>query len=49
MLWRHFRRELTHGELFVSVGELVKASYEFFEKYRAMPDKILSVIGAHPT
>jgi len=49
MLWRHFRREVTHCELFVSVEKLVKASYEFFEKYRALPDKILSVIGAHPT
>jgi putative transposase len=49
MLWRHFRREVTHCELFVSVKELLKASYQFFEKYNEMPDKILSVIGAHPT
>lgn len=49
MLWRHFRREVTHCELFVSVKELLKATRQFFEKYNAMPDKVLSIIGAHPT
>ncbi len=49
MLWRHFRREVTHCELFVSVKELIKATYAFFERYNAMPAKVLSIIGAHPT
>ncbi len=49
MLWRHFRREVTHCELFVSVKELIKATYAFFERYNAMPTKILSIIGAHPS
>lgn len=47
MLWRHLRREVTHCELFVSVKELIKATYAFFERYNLMPDKILSIIGAH--
>jgi putative transposase len=49
MLWRHFRREVTHCELFVSVKELIKAAYEFFHRYNTMPTKILSIIGAHPS
>lgn len=49
MLWRHFRREVTHCELFVSVKELLKATKEFFKPYNAMPDKVLSIIGALPT
>lgn len=49
MLWRHFRREVTHCELFVSVKELLKATREFFQKYNNMPVKTLSIIGAHPT
>ena len=48
MLWRHFRREVTHCELFTSVKELLKATTDFFERYNQKPDKILSVIGAHP-
>ena len=49
MLWRHFRREVTHCELFVSLQELLKATKEFFIRYNAMPNKVLSIIGAHPT
>lgn len=46
MLWRHFRREVTHCELFVSMKHLIAATYDFFERYNQTPDKILSVIGA---
>ncbi|QHT71801.1 hypothetical protein GXP67_36635 [Rhodocytophaga rosea] len=49
MLWRHFRREVTHCEWFVSVTELMKATINFFERYNAMPDKVLSIIGAQPS
>lgn len=49
MLWRHFRREVTHCELFVSVQDLLKASLDFFERYNNRPGKALSIIGAHPT
>jgi transposase len=46
MLWRHFRREVTHCELFVSVKALLQASQEFFDRYNRMPQQILSIIGA---
>ena len=29
MLWRHFRREVTHCELFTTVKDLLEASYDF--------------------
>lgn len=48
MLWRHFRREVTHCEFFVSVKALVAASLEFFRRYNEMPEKVLSIIGAKP-
>lgn len=48
MLWRHFRREVTHCELYESVKVLIEASYDFFERCNSSPDKVLSVIGAHP-
>ena len=46
MLWRHFRREVTHCELFESVQHLVEASLDFFNRYNTMPDRVLSIIGA---
>jgi putative transposase len=49
MLWRHFRREVTHCELFETVKVLIDAAYDFFRRYNQTPDKVLSVIGAHPT
>lgn len=47
MLWRHFRREVTHCELFETVKVLIEASYEFFRRYNQTPDKVLSIIGAY--
>ena len=47
MLWRHFRREVTHCELFETVKVLVQASYDFFQRYNQTPDRVLSIIGAH--
>ena len=49
MLWRHFRREVTHCELFETVKVLLEASYNFFHRYNQTPDKVLSIIGAHPS
>jgi len=46
MLWRHFRREVTHCELFISVKALLEASQEFFERYNQSPHLVLSIIGA---
>jgi putative transposase len=47
MLWRHFRREVTHGELFVSLDALLKAAHAFFDRYNQGPPRVLSIIGAH--
>src|SRR6266487_3694677 len=33
MLWRHFRREVTHCEIFETVKLLIEASYSFFNHY----------------
>lgn len=47
MLWRHFRREVTHCELFQTVEKLIEASKNFFERYNLMPEKVLSIIGSN--
>jgi transposase len=46
MLWRHFRREVTHCELFVSMEQLIAATYAFFDRCNQTPDQTLSIIGA---
>jgi transposase len=46
MLWRHFRREITHCELFASVQALLDATHDFFDRYNRTPQKVLSIIGA---
>ena len=48
MLWRHFRREVTHCELFASVKALLAAATDFFARYNRDPQQTLSVIGAKP-
>jgi transposase len=48
MLWRHFRREVTHCELFVSLKALIQAAQDFFDRYNKMPQQVLSIIGANP-
>jgi putative transposase len=47
MLWRHFRREVTHCELFETKQALLAAARDFFERYNQCPHKILSIIGSH--
>ena len=49
MLWRHFRREVTHCELFETMAALVTAAYDFFARYNQTPERVLSIIGAHAT
>lgn len=49
MLWRHFRREVTHCELFESLAALVDATHDFFRRLNQQPHRALSVIGANPT
>ena len=48
MLWRHFRREVTHCELFETVKLLLKASKNFFDRFNQTPEQVLSIIGANP-
>ena len=47
MLWRHFRREVTHCELFVSVKALLSAAQDFFDRYNLIPQQVLSIIGSN--
>lgn len=47
MLWRHFRRQVTHCELFQSVEKLIEASKNFFERHNLIPEKVLSIIGSN--
>lgn len=46
MLWRHFRREVTHCELFETVKALLVAARDFFDRYNQTPHKVLSIIGS---
>lgn len=47
MLWRHFRREVTHCELFENVKALINATYEFFNRNNERPHQLLSIIGSN--
>ena len=47
MLWRHFRREVTHCELFETVDALLQASRSFFERCNQHLANVLSIIGSH--
>ena len=49
MLWRHFRRVVTHCEIFETVKLLIEASYGFFERHNQNPMGVLSIIGTHPS
>jgi transposase len=46
LLWRHFRREVTHCELFESMKALLAAARECFARFNQCPQQILSVIGS---
>ena len=48
MLWRHYRREVTHCELFGSIDALLEATHEFFDRMNRAPERTRSIIGAHP-
>jgi hypothetical protein len=47
MRWRQFRREVTPGELFVSLEALIKAAHDFCDRYNHDPHRGLSIIGGH--
>jgi transposase len=46
MLWRHFRREVTHCELYATVKDLLAASSDFFDRCNQLPERVLSIIGS---
>jgi len=46
MLWRHYRREVTHCEFFTTLSDLIQATLDFFERYNRYPQKTLSIIGS---
>lgn len=48
MLWREFRRDVTHCELFVSIKALLQAAQSFFDRCNLAPRRVLSIIGAIP-
>ncbi len=48
MLWRHFRREVTHGELFTTMADLLAAAIDFFDRHNRHPQQVLSIIGPKP-
>lgn len=45
MLWRHFRREVTHCELFETVKALLAATQDFFDRHNKHPEVVLSIMG----
>ncbi len=49
MLWRHFRGEVTHCELFDSIDALINATNEFFDRCNHAPERVRAIIGAHPS
>ncbi len=48
-LWRQFRREVTHCELFETVKALLAASRDFFDRCNQNLDKVLSIVRVHPS
>ena len=49
MLWRHFRREVTHCELFDNIEALLEATRDFFDRINRKPGGARSIIGAQST
>jgi transposase len=49
MLWRQFRREVTHCELFETLKALLQAARTFFDRCNVCPQRVLSILGALPT
>ena len=47
MLWRHFRREVTHCEWFETKQALLAAAQQCVARFNQYPQKILSVIGSN--
>ncbi|GMV09913.1 MAG: hypothetical protein AMXMBFR55_16470 [Gemmatimonadota bacterium] len=48
MLWRQWRRKVTHCELFTSLQALLAATKDFFDRDNRRPGGGRSIVGAHP-
>jgi transposase len=46
MLWRYFRKEVTHCELFENMKALIAETLAFFKRCNDTPERVLSVIGS---
>jgi putative transposase len=46
MLWRQFRREVTHCELFADIEALLAATRAFFARCNRTPERVRSILGA---
>ncbi len=47
MLWRYYRKEVTHCELFASIKALIAETLAFFQRCNETPSKVLSAIGSN--
>jgi transposase len=47
MLWRDFRRNVTHCELFQGMKAVVDTTLDFFQRCNSRPARVLSVIGSN--
>ena len=47
MLWRYFRKEVTHCELFENMKALIAATLDFFRRCNDAPAAVLSAIGSN--
>ena len=47
MLWRYFRKEVTHCEFFESMKALIAATLDFFRRCNDAPAAVLSTIGSN--
>ena len=46
-LWREFRRDVTHGDLFENIKAVIAATLAFFQHCKAQPARVLSIIGSN--
>jgi putative transposase len=47
MLWRDFRRNVTHCELFENIKALIAATLDYFRRCNVQPTRVLSIIGSN--
>ena len=45
-LWREFRRDVTHGELFENIKAVIAATLDYFQHFNPRPARLFSFIGS---